>query len=183
MPIAPFENTGSTLKVSSPGNAQFKEDFLMAWEQVQPKFLDLGTVSAAWKADARSCAGPSAPCSSQQHPIVPPALFPPQEQSYQAHGFLPVAVLPDEYDDWRCLCHGPDHAAHTHHTEECQEGLFAARTGAFARNDGGIFSRNRGEAWTATEVLQRSTTQVQHEGEPRSPAPALLCWKQQLWIL
>lgn len=80
--------------------------------------------------------------------------------------------LPDEDDDGGCLCHGPDHAADTHHTQECQEGLFAPRAGAFARNHGGVFSRDRGEARTATEVLQRST----HSQEKGSCDPhAALC--------
>lgn len=75
--------------------------------------------------------------------------------------------LPDEDDDrWR-LRHGPDHAADTHHTEECQEGLFTARTGAFSRNDGGIFGRDRAEAGTATEVLRKSTgIQGKQESQP-----------------
>lgn len=73
-------------------------------------------------------------------------------------------ALPDEDDDGWSLRHGPDHAADTHHTQECQEGLFAPRAGAFARNDGGVFGRDRGEARTATEVLQRST-RSQEKGE------------------
>lgn len=140
----------------------------MAWAEVQSEVMDLGT---AQKAEARSCVGPSAPCSSQCYSTVPPALLPPQGQPRQAHQFLPAAVLPDEYDDWWRLCHGPDHAANTHHAEECQEGLFAARTGAFARNNGGIFGWDWGEARTATEVLWRSTG-VQEKGELQSP-PAL----------
>lgn len=40
--------------------------------------------------------------------------------------------LPDEDDDRGSLGHSTDHAARTDHTQEGEEGLLAARTGAFA---------------------------------------------------
>lgn len=89
--------------------------------------------------------------------------------------------LPDEDDDRRRLRHGPDHAADTHHAEECQEGLFTARTGAFSRNDGGIFGRDRAEAGTAAEVLQRSTG-IQGKQEPQ-PHCSPSVTPQPLWAL
>lgn len=50
--------------------------------------------------------------------------------------------------------HGPDQAAHTHHTEEGEEGLLAPRTGAFSWHHGGILRGDSGEACTACEVLE-----------------------------
>ena len=50
--------------------------------------------------------------------------------------------------------HGPDQAAHTHHTEEGEEGLLAPRTGAFPWHHSGILRGDGGEACTACEVLE-----------------------------
>lgn len=62
------------------------------------------------------------------------------------------ADCPDEDDDRRGLGHGPDQAAHTHHTEEGEEGLLAPRTGTFSWNHAGILRGDSGEARTACEV-------------------------------
>jgi hypothetical protein len=62
--------------------------------------------------------------------------------------------LPDKDDDGGRLGHGTNHATHTHHTQEGEEGFLAARTGAFSGNHGGILWGDGGEACTAREILK-----------------------------
>lgn len=122
-----------------------------------------------WQGRTRCCEQyPMSPWP-HPHPVSSPPVATAPRQPPQ---FLLAVALPDEYDNWGRLRHGPDHAANAHHAEECQEGLFAAGTGAFSGNNGGIFGRDRAEAWAAAEVLWRSTG-VQGKQELWSPAPAL----------
>lgn len=67
-----------------------------------------------------------------------------------------LVSVPDKDDDRGRLCHGSDHAAHTHHAQEGEEGLLAPGAGAFSGNYSRVLRRDSREARTASEILKGS---------------------------
>lgn len=76
--------------------------------------------------------------------------------SAAGHGALlwTVRAVPDEDDDRGGLSHGPDHAAHTDHTQEGEEGPLAAGAGTLSRQSHRLLAA-AGYAGAAGQVLKR----------------------------